>query len=67
VAPLTAIISIAFAKRAFGDSLAFNLPGFQSTGGNHGHREEIEEDCKASPEIDQAGRAEATYQIGRPN
>jgi hypothetical protein len=67
VARLTAIVSIAVAKRAFGNYLASSRLGFKSTGGNRGHGKEIEEDCKASPEIYEAGRAEATHQIGRPD
>jgi hypothetical protein len=65
--PLSAIVSIALAKRAFGNYLALSTLRFKSTGGNYGHGKEIEEDRKASPEIYEAGRAEATYQIGRPN
>jgi hypothetical protein len=44
----------------FGNYLAFGTLGFKSTGGNYGHGKEIEEDRKASPEIYEAGRAEAT-------
>jgi hypothetical protein len=48
--PLTAIISVLQSEPSFGIYHAFSRLSAKLTGGKHGHRKEIEEERKASPQ-----------------
>jgi hypothetical protein len=54
---------MALPKLAFGFDIAVTASEFEFRGGNHGHCEENEEEREASPQSEEAGRAEAAYHV----